>query len=409
MRETATMVATPRFAVAVSTESDPEAAAREAAARIAATIRRGETTLAAVFASPAIAEDGEAVLAVLEELIEPQHLIGCTTEAVVGAGREIEAGPALAVWCARLPGATVTPFRIEDTGVDDGFPFTGWPEELDGGSGGDPPVLLLADPYTFRSDRLAGALNDAGGPVLVGGLASGGAGPGAHRLFLDGEVLRDGAIGVAVAGAPMMAVVSQGCAPLGPDMVITAGGGSVVGELAGRPAFEKLSEVVQELGQDERRLIHQPLLAGIVIDENQPEYERGDFLVRGIVGRDADTGAIYIGERVRIGQTFRLHVRDAESADEDLRAVLRSARSTYGGALAPAGGLIFTCNGRGTHMFEIADHDATCVRDELADPPFAGMFCNGEIGPVGGRTFLHGFTATMALFFAPAEERMPAD
>jgi small ligand-binding sensory domain FIST len=401
------MVATPRFAVAVSTAPDPEQAAREAAERIAATIRPAETTLAAVFASPAIAEDSEAVLEVLHELIEPERLIGCTTEAVIGAGREIEDGPALSVWCARLPGATVTTFRLEDTGADDGFPFDGWPDELAGAAAGEAPVLLLADPYSFRSDRLAAVLNEAGGPVLVGGLASGGAGPGQHRLFLDREVLRDGAVAVALAGAPVVAVVSQGCAPLGPDMVITAGGGSVVGELAGRPAFEKLSEVVEELAQEERRLVHQPLLAGIVIDENQPEYERGDFLVRGIVGRDADSGAIYVGERVRVGQTFRLHVRDAVSADEDLRHALRGARSTYGASLVPAGGLIFTCNGRGTHMFDAADHDASCVREELGDPPLAGMFCNGEIGPVGGRTFLHGFTATMALFFAPPEVNQP--
>jgi small ligand-binding sensory domain FIST len=180
-------------------------------------------------------------------------------------------------------------------------------------------------------------------------------------------------------------------------MVVTdAEEGGLVYELAGRPAVGKLEEVIEALDPESRRLAATGLLAGLVIDENRPEYGRGDYLVRGILGGDAETGAVLVGERVRTGQTVRLHVRDARSADEDLRETVRAVRSRM--PHEPAGALLFTCNGRGVRMFGEADHDAGVLGEELREAPVAGLFCNGEIGPVGGRSFLHGFTATMAIF-----------
>ena len=183
---------------------------------------------------------------------------------------------------------------------------------------------------------------------------------------------------------------------MGPEMTITAAEANTIGELASKPAMERLGEVIGSLPEDERRLAGEGLLLGVVIDENRPQYERGDFLVRPIVGADRETGAIAIGERVRVGQTVRLHVRDAASADEDLREALRVQAEALGPAGA-AGALLFTCNGRGSHMFDVPDHDATALEDALGAPA-GGFFCAGEIGPVGGRNFLHGFTATAAVF-----------
>ena len=179
-------------------------------------------------------------------------------------------------------------------------------------------------------------------------------------------------------------------------MTITSAEANVIGELAGKPAMERLGEVIAALPENERSLASSGVLIGVVIDENRPEYERGDFLVRPIIGADRDSGAIAIGEQVRVGQTVRLHVRDAASADEDLRDALRAQARALGSGGA-AGALLFTCNGRGSHMFEVPDHDAGAVEDALGAPT-AGFFCAGEIGPVGGRNFLHGFTATMAVF-----------
>jgi small ligand-binding sensory domain FIST len=200
----------------------------------------------------------------------------------------------------------------------------------------------------------------------------------------------------------MHVVVSQGCLPIGPEMVVTAADGSRVLELAGKPALQKLEEVVAELAPRERELAVDGLLAGLVIDENVPDYGRGDFLVRPIHGGDRETGALIVGERVRVGQTLRFQVRDAASADDDLREALRSARAGMGDD-APGGALVFSCNGRGSRMFTTPHHDATTVAEELGAVPAAGLFCNGEIGPVGGRSFLHGFTATMVLFGSHGE------
>jgi small ligand-binding sensory domain FIST len=388
------------FGVGLSRADDPSRAAREAAAAARAGLAADVSpTLAVVFASPSLCEDALTLLAEIHRELAPENLIGSVGEAIVGAGQEVEEGPALAVWAAHLPGAEVIPFRLVARPLGEGLGVLGWPDAIaDAPAGNAGPILMLADPFTFPADGLLEQLNmEPGAPVVVGGLASGGRRPGEHTLFAGSDVLTEGAVAVALRGARVRTVVSQGCMPIGPEMVITAADGSTVHELAGMPALRKLEEVIDGLPPSERRLAGEGLLAGLVIDENTPDYERGDFLIRAIHGGDRDTGALVVGEHVRVGQTMRFHVRDAGSADEDLRAALREARGELGDA-DPGGALVFSCNGRGSRMFPVPHHDATAIAEELDRIPAAGLFCNGEIGPVGGRSFLHGFTATMALF-----------
>lgn len=389
-----------RIGVGLSVSEDPTRAALEACEAVSAGLGPGPASLVVAFASPETCAGADELLAVIERRLAPGCLIGAMGEAIIGAGREVEGGPALALWAARLPGATITPFRLVARSTGDGLGVVGWPAELEHGPAPEGPVIMLADPFSFPADALLGQLNlDGRGVQVVGGLASGGRGPGDHRLFFGDEVHSDGAVGVVVRGARVVTVVSQGCAPIGPDMVVTAAEGSTVQELAGVPALGKLEEVVASLPEEDRSMVSVGgLLAGLVINENQPDYDRGDYLIRGISGGDPSTGALYVGEQVRVGQTMRFHVRDAASADDDLRDALRRARRELGDD-APAGGLIFSCNGRGTRMFAAADHDASVLSEELGAPA-AGLFCNGELGPVGGKNFLHGFTATMALFGA---------
>ena len=221
--------------------------------------------------------------------------------------------------------------------------------------------------------------------------------PGTAALIVDDDVHEEGAVGVALAGVPVITTVSQGCAPIGREAVITQAEGNVVLELAGKPALHWVRSQLAALAPEQQALAARGLLAGLVIDENKAEYERGDYLIRGLIGVDEATGSIAIGEQVRIGQTLRLHARDAASADEDLRAALAETLD-FG---TPAGALLFTCNGRGTHMFPDPDHDVRVVAEGIGAPAIAGFFCGGEIGPVGGRSFLHGFTATLAVFLEP--------
>jgi len=377
-------VSAERIGVGLSLDEDPVRAAAEASEAVAAALGPGPTSLVVAFASPETSEGAEDLLEAVHERLAPDCLIGAMGEAIIGGGREVEGGPALALWAARLPGAQVTPFRRGARATDGGMGVIGWPSELEHAPAPDGPVIMLADPFTFPADALLGQLNlDGRGVRVVGGLASGGRRPGEHRLFFGRAVHDDGAVGVVVRGTRVVTVVSQGCAPIGPDMVITAAEGTTVEELAGMPALTKLEEVVASLPEEDRAMASiGGLLAGLVINENQPHYERGDYLIRGIHGGDPLTGSLHVGERVRVGQTMRFHVRDAVSADDDLREALRGARRELG---------------RETRMFATSDHDAGVVSEELGAPA-AGLFCNGELGPVGGKNFLHGFTATMALF-----------
>ena len=390
----------PAFGVGLSRAADPIDAALEACEAVRATMGwSGAPTLVVMFASPDLCAEADRLLATVHAELGPQHLIGSMGEAIIGEGLEIEEGPALVVWAAHLPGVEVIPFRLVARPLGEGMGVLGWPDAItDAPEGSVGPVIMLADPFSFPADGLLLELDgEPGAPVVVGGMASGGRRPGDHCLFAGTDVLLEGAVAVALSGSATVTVVSQACVPIGPEMVVTAAEGSSVMELAGMPALEKLEEVVNGLEPAERALAVEGLMAGLVIDENTPDYERGNFLVRPIHGGDRDSGALVLGENPRIGQTMRFHVRDARSADEDLRAALRAARGEMGPA-APGGALMFSCNGRGTRMFSEPNHDAGAASEELSDVPLAGLFCNGEIGPVRGRSFLHGHTATMVVF-----------
>jgi small ligand-binding sensory domain FIST len=385
----------PSFASALSTEPDPLDAARAAADRVQLQLGGRSPTVAVLFATPELCDEAAGMADEIQTALSPEHMIGAMTETPLSGARELEDAGGLSLWAAHLPGVTPAPLRLLAVQEDDDRIAVVDHSEIPLAEAS--PALLVADPFTFPVDALLAQMNRIDSPpTVVGGLASGGRGPGEHVLFSDGGVVREGAVGVALVGAEMTPVVSQGCAPIGPEMVITDAEGAVIHALAGTPATAKLDSVLGDLTDDERELARGGLLAGLVINENQPDYERGDFLIRGIHGADPEQGALVIGEQVRIGQTLRFHVRDAGSATEDLDEALTHAREALDGRAA--GALVFTCNGRGTRMFGAPDHDAAAVSESLSSPALAGMFCNGEIGPVGGKNFLHGFTATMAVF-----------
>lgn len=227
---------------------------------------------------------------------------------------------------------------------------------------------------------------------------AGAADGGAVRLFLDGEVFRGGAVGVLLGGPVEVAtVVSQGCRPVGPTMVVTGAAGNQVTELAGTPALAKLDEIVGDLPDDERKLASAGIHLGIAMDEYAEEHDRGDFLVRPVIAADPDTGALTVGEIVDVGQAVRFQVRDAATASADLERLLTVFGPVSG--IDPVGGaLLFSCDGRGTSLFGSAGHDVHAVRRALAPEAAGGFFAAGEIGPVGGRNHVHGYTASILVF-----------
>jgi small ligand-binding sensory domain FIST len=379
--------------IAVGTSDGIDAVeAFDLAARDAARALDGRCDLALVFAGAPHLGHAKWLLSTVHETLEPRHLIGCGAGGVVGSGREIEEGPGAVVWALSAPNAEIATHHLEAEPASEGVAVRGLPPEDEATEA----MVVLADPYTFSAEAMLARLNSErpGMPVL-GGLASAAA-AGSASLLRDGDVLDGGAVACSLGGIGLIPCVSQGAAPIGPEMTITAAEGNVVAELASVPAIERLREALGSLEPAEQRLAAHGLLLGVVIDENQPEYGRGDFLVRPIIGADEEAGTIALGERVRVGQTVRMHVRDSARADEDLRQALRAQSLALGGEGA-AGALVFTCNGRGSHMFDVPDHDAGAIDDALGAPA-GGFFCAGEIGPVGGRNFLHGFTATLAVF-----------
>jgi small ligand-binding sensory domain FIST len=378
-----------RIGCGLSTAAGGRSAAIDAAQAAAAGLGGRRADLAVVFASGAHLAAPEATLEGVREAIDPGALIGCGASGVLGDEREIEEDTAVVVWVAALGGGSVMTFHA--TASEAGF--DGIPS-IAGASG----LIVLPDPYSFPTDKLLPRIHaEAPGVPVLGGLASGRTFDGTGALFLDETVLESGMVGARLEGVEMLPCVSQGAAPLGPELTITRAEGHVIHELAGQPALAKLREIFLELDERERGLVDGGLLLGLVIDAGKPEYEQGDFLVRGLLGGDPEAGSISVGAEVRTGQVVRLHARDAPSADRDLRDALRLRRTAMGGR-EPAGALMFTCNGRGKGMFGIPDHDAETLATELGSVPTAGFFAAGEIGPVGGQSFLHGFTATIAVF-----------
>jgi small ligand-binding sensory domain FIST len=231
----------------------------------------------------------------------------------------------------------------------------------------------------------------------MGGMASGAQMPGENRLICGQAVVEHGAVGVLIQGPiKVRSVVSQGCRPIGRHLVITRGQENIIAELGGRPPLAHLQELWAELSPADQKLFQRGLHIGRVINEYQGEFQRGEFLVRNVLGLDRESGSLAITDRVRVGQTVQFHVRDAATADEDLHTLLKE--NLQGQPEKPQGALLFTCNGRGTRLFPQPHHDAGVIRQEAGPLPLAGFFAQGELGPVGGQNFIHGFTASVVLF-----------
>ncbi len=374
------------YAAALSEHADPAVAAGEIIGQVLEVLGP-EPDVAALFVSGAHRDAIGNIAGTVHRLLRPSVLTGATAVSVVGGGREVEERPAISLWAGRLRGwarstriAThPTPqggMRLEDLDVGDAH-----------------TLVLLADPYSFPVD---GAIDlwasEFPDLTVIGGLASAAQVPGGNRLVLDDAIHRSGAVGFLVGGPTRVEpIVSQGCRPIGDPLVITDGDGNVMRSLAGRPALERLQEVFDGLSDHDKLLVNQGLHIGRVIDERKIEFTRGDFLIRAVMGGEQASGAVLIGEAAQVGATVQFQVRDAASADADLRELL--------GAHPHAdSALLFTCNGRGSHLFPEPDHDSSLFSEVVANGSVAGMFCAGEIGPVGGRNFVHGFTASAALF-----------
>jgi small ligand-binding sensory domain FIST len=369
--------------------------AREAASRAVeqaqASLGELSASFAVLFASAHFFDSAQDLVTAVAEEAGQVPLIGCVAEAVAGGSREVESEPAVSLWLAGGLGPVET-YEMEFVRTASGGAFGGYRFGQAG------VHLMVCDPFTFPAADLLDHLNEhVPGAVVMGGMASGGLRQRQSRLFLDGRVISHGAVGAHLARAEIHPLVAQGCRPVGDPYTITGADGTLIFEIGGRPPLARLRDLVEAMPPEEQELLAGGVHLGIVINEYQAELGQGDFLIRGIVGADPESGAIAVGEEVEPGQTVQFHVRDARSADEDLRRTLEREAAVLDGRQA-AGALLFTCNGRGSRLFAGPDHDAGLLTQLLGQIPVAGFFCGGELGPVGGQNFLHTFTASIAVF-----------
>jgi small ligand-binding sensory domain FIST len=346
--------------------------------------------LAVVFVTAPHAGVLEDVAATVRSLLRPRALLGCAAVSVLAGPHEAEEVAAVSLFAARWSAATPAPVPVW---LPEGTDIESWiaGSPLAGARPGS-TWLVVADPFSVPVRELLGAIADhAPGISVVGGMASAAQGPGGNRLVLDDRLVTGGAVGVLLdPSVALRAVVSQGCRPIGSPLIVTKSERNVLYEIGGENALQRLVESVQSLPPEEIALASNGLHLGRAVDESKIDFERGDFVIRNVVGVDRSNGAVAVGDLVDIGTTVQFHIRDAASADEDLREMMSTARGS--------GALVFTCNGRGVRFFGEPDHDAEVVAEALGHRAVAGMFCAGELGPVGGQNFLHGYTASIALF-----------
>lgn len=391
------------FAAALSEHPDARVAVAETAGAVLDRLGTGVDVVWA-FLTAAHAPVAAEVAEVVHRTLAPRALVATTAVAVVGGARGVENGPGLSLFAGRLA-TPARPVRLRAARRDDGLAVHGMAELVADAPDGA-TVLVATDPFTFPVDAFLTELGRHRPDLaVVGGLASGADRAGGNRLVLDRRVHTDGAVGLVLdRDAAPRPVVSQGCRPIGRPWTVTRADRQLLLELGGRPALERLLSTVEELDEMDRALVAGGLHCGIVVDERRLEFQRGDFLIRGVLGADSAQGAVAVGDVVPVGATVQFQVRDARTAAEDLVTLLQghAAAARALGAGEPAGALVFTCNGRGSFMFGDPHHDAAIVAETLGDVPAAGMFCAGELGPIGPRNALHGFTASVAVFRDPA-------
>lgn len=409
-----------QWANALSTRPSLEAAVAEVVERVQQSLT-AEPHLGLVFISSAYASEYSRLMPLLKEQLSIPVLIGCGGSGIIGMNQqgnaqELEGKPAISLSVAHLPDVNVQAFYIPPDRLPDlDSPPAAWVELVGVSPQEEPQFILLAEPFSSGiSDLLQGLDFAYPGSSKVGGLASASAMSAQSGLFCNYELYREGTVGVALSGNIVLeTIVAQGCRPIGQTYQVTKGEQNILLEVAqqdgskmttdqatSRPPLEVLRDLIQSLSEEDRQLAQHSLFVGIARDEFKQKLGAGDFLIRNLLGVDQRVGAIAIGGRVRPGQRIQFHLRDARTSQEDLELLLQHYQEEASNTNA-AGGLMFSCLGRGEGLYGQPDFDSGLFQRYLKNIQLGGFFCNGEIGPVGGGTFLHGYTSVFGICRQP--------
>jgi small ligand-binding sensory domain FIST len=389
-----------KWASCVSTQETIEACVEEAVASVTQQLAGRDADLTVIFVSPHFRTQYRAIPQLLRDRMPVGLLLGCSGGGIIGGGKEIEQKPAFSLTAAHLPGVELQTIQTDTLDLPD--PDTApsvWHEWLGVDAQKNPNFIVLADPFSFRSEEFLAGMDFAyARSAKVGGLASGAQAQGGNALYLDDKIYNDGLVGVALSGNIQLdTIVAQGCRPIGQPMSITKCEQFQLLEVDGQPPLEKLEEMVETLNEYDRGLLRTSLFLGIEMDPLKDDPGQGDFLIRNLMGVDQETGSLAIGAPLRQGQLVQFHLRDKVMSSEDLKVMLSRYQNKDGWRDAK-GALLFSCLGRGEYLYGQANHDSDMFKTKMGDIPLGGFFCNGEIGPVGQTTFLHGYTSSFGIF-----------
>lgn len=364
----------------------------------------GRPDLLVAFVSSHFADEYDRVPALVRGATGGGLLLGCSAGGVIGGGSEVESAPAFSLTAAVLPGVDVAPIYVDEQTIPDRDDRAGWDALLRCAPDDAPSVVLLPDPFSMPVERLLQGL-DARFPDSrkVGGLASGARRPGGNRLYLGPSSYAAGAVGVALRGNIVVdSVVAQGCRPIGDPMFVTGCRDNLLTALDGRPPLDVLRDLFTRLPAADREVFRHSLFLGTVMNDGRDSYGHGEFLVRNLVGVSEEPRGLVVGATLHENQVVQFHLRDRRTSADDLETMLRRYAAETKGR-PPAGSLLFSCLGRGVHLYGAPGHDSGTFRRHVGEVPLGGFFCNGEIGPVQGRTFLHGYTSAFAMCMARSD------
>jgi small ligand-binding sensory domain FIST len=387
------------WATSISDDTDLKSAVGQTATELLSQLQGQSPDLVVAFLSGARQSDAETLPQQVAAHLGAPVLIGCSAGGVIGARQEIEQGPGLTLTGAVLPNVSLEPFHMDANTASEVTRETAWNETL-GVSAADAPVfIIVADPFSTDVEPILESLDRCyPGRPKIGGLASGSSQPGQASLFLRQTTHDAGLAGLVMRGdISMETVVAQGCRPIGEPMFVTRAEGNLVFEIDGKTPSAVLRATMESSDPADRRLARRSLFLGLAMHGDRERYGQGDYLIRNIMGLDSKSGALAVAAHPQTNTIVQFHLRDADASDADLKAML----SSYAGRekrTPPVGGLLFSCLGRGQSLYDEPDHDSRVFRETVGDVPLGGFFCNGEIGPVQGRTFLHGYTSAFGLF-----------
>ena len=362
--------------------------------------KRIETvTLGLVFLTPRFFASAQQILEILRVHARIPLLVGCSSTGLIAGNEEIEQQAGLVLALYDLPGGELKGFHFTQEQVEEANGPGYWqletgisPEQTNG-------WLAFADPFHMDSEAWLRTWNEAYAPLpVLGGLASGDYSSQTTQVYLNENVYEEGGVAISIGGdVALAAVTSQGCTPIGETWTLTKVDQNIIHEIGNRPAYEVLVETFSKLSQEEQRATRNNLFIGLVVNEYLEEFHRGDFLIRNLMGADSKTGCISVGAFPRMGQTIQFQRRSASAATEDMNELLANKKQQLNDRMI-YGGCLCCCNGRGQGLFGEPNHDARMIQERLGPIGLSGCFCNGEIGPIGEKNFLHGYTASLGLF-----------